>query len=75
MQAFEKIRGQTTVFARPAKPLIFSVDRKTETVFPLPSAASSSAGGNGIKGEDCLRPVGPSSAAPPLRPSSAEHPA
>ena len=33
-------------------------------VFILPSASSSSARRNGKKGEDCLRAVGPSSAAP-----------
>jgi len=47
----------------------------TRMVFLLPSASSSSAGRNEIKGEDCLRGAAPSSAAPPLRTSSAEHPA
>ncbi len=44
-------------------------------VFEQPFASSSSAGRNGRKGEDCLRAEGPSSAALPLRLSSAEHPA
>ena len=45
------------------------------SVFNLPFASSSSAGRNGKKGEDCLRTEGPSSAALPLRLSSAEDPA
>ncbi len=44
-------------------------------VFNQPFASSSSARRNGKKGEDCLRTEGPSSAALPLRLSSAEHPA
>ncbi|MBP8215403.1 MAG: hypothetical protein KAX66_08040 [Propionivibrio sp.] len=46
-----------------------------QLVFDQPSASSSSARRNGKKGEDCLRTEGPSSAALPLRLSSAEHPA
>ena len=42
----------------------FPVDRNTVTIFPLPSTSSSSTGRHEKKGEDCLRPVGPSSAAP-----------
>ena len=45
------------------------------SVFILPVASSSSARRNGKKGEDCLRGAAPSSAALPLRLSSAEHPA
>ena len=44
-------------------------------VFILPFASSSSARRNGKKGEDCLRGKAPSSAALPLRLSSAETPA
>ena len=47
----------------------------TRLVLNWPSASSSSARRNGKKGEDCLRGVAPSSAALPLRLSSAEHPA
>ena len=54
----------TDFYGRLTKTPIFTVDRKSETLFPQPSAASSSAAGNGKKGEDCLRPAGPSSAAP-----------
>ncbi len=54
----------TDFYGRLAKTPIFTVDRKSETLFPQPSAASSSAAGNGKEGEDCLRPAGPSSAAP-----------
>jgi hypothetical protein len=54
----------TDFYGRLAKTPIFTVDRKSETLFPQPSVASSCAAGNGIKGEDCLRPAGPSSAAP-----------
>ena len=54
----------TDFYGRLTKTPIFTVDRKSETLFAEPSAASSSAAGNGKKGEDCLRPAGPSSAAP-----------
>ncbi len=37
---------------------------KYRSVFLMPFASSSSAGRNGKRGEDCLRAVGPSSAAP-----------
>ena len=45
------------------------------SVFDQPFASSSSARRNGKKGEDCLRGAAPSSAALPLRLSSAETPA
>ena len=65
--AAEKLEQKTQLtgfYGRLAKTSFFTVDRKSETLFPQPSAASSSAAGNGKKGEDCLRPAGPSSAAP-----------
>ena len=54
---------------------LMRTEHAVRSVFLLPFASSSSAGRNGKKGEDCLRTEGPSSAALPLRLSSAEHPA
>ena len=62
-EGLEQKTTPTSFYGRPEKSPFFTVDRNFETFFPQPSAASSSAAGNGKEGEDCLRPEGPSSAA------------
>ena len=54
-----------SVFQGDSKPPLHNRSRvKQDSVLLMPSASSSSAGRNGKEREDCLRAVGPSSAAP-----------
>src|SRR5574343_507810 len=53
-ERLEQKPKQTVFYGRLAKTSIFTVDRKPETFFPQPSAASSSAGRAGVFGSRCL---------------------